>query len=62
MEIRNGGVIMSWTTTFQTWIAQGKTKEWLISRLNALYQNYPSQFEPGEYEEILALINAAYPT
>jgi hypothetical protein len=52
---------MSWTTTFEYWIAQGKTKAWLVSRLNVLYQNYPHQFEQGEYEEILALINAAYP-
>lgn len=52
---------MSWTNTFQIWISQGKTKEWLITRLNVLFQNYPNQFSPGEYEEILALINAAYP-
>lgn len=52
---------MSWTSTFTYWIDQGKTKEWLVARLNVLYQNYPQQFAPGEYEEILTLINEAYP-
>lgn len=52
---------MSWKSSFETWINQGKTKDWLLTRLEFLYTNYPHQFEPGEYEEILALINAAYP-
>jgi hypothetical protein len=52
---------MSWLAKFETWIAMGKTKEWLLIRLNFLYTNYPDQFEAGEYEEILVLINAAFP-
>lgn len=52
---------MPWSVKFAEWINQGKTKEWLLTRLAFLYNNYSHQFEPGEYEEILALINEAYP-
>lgn len=52
---------MPWIDKFEYWIDQGKTKEWLTTRLEFLHTNYPSQFALGEYEEILQLINQAYP-
>lgn len=48
---------MSWKAKFEAWIAVGKTEEWLTTRLNFVYTNYPDQFAAGEYEEILALTN-----
>jgi len=52
---------MNWKTKFETWITMGKTKDWLLTRINFVYANYPNQFEVGEYEEILVLINTAFP-
>lgn len=52
---------MSWRSQFQILISKGKTKEYLITKLNALYTQYANQFEEGEYELIMQDINEAYP-
>jgi DNA-binding HxlR family transcriptional regulator len=47
---------MSWATKFTTWKVEGKTTEWLTSRLNALHNG--GYINDTEYNEILAIINA----
>ncbi|AEY66599.1 hypothetical protein [Clostridium sp. BNL1100] len=50
-----------WREKFQYLISIGKTKEYLITKVNSLYSQYPEQFETGEYELIIQDINEAYP-
>ncbi|PYG86750.1 hypothetical protein LY28_02776 [Ruminiclostridium sufflavum DSM 19573] len=47
---------MSWSTKFAAWKEQGKTTEWLLARVNVLFDN--GYINETEYNEILEIINA----